>query len=63
VEGLSSAFGVNEVRYFHPEDADAARTLAAEVPGAAPWDVEMRVRDFTNVKGAAPGLLEVWVGG
>lgn len=63
VEALSSAFGLNEVRYFHAEDEAAARELAQMIPAMVDWVPEMRVRDFTHVSGARPGLLEVWIGG
>ena len=61
---LASAYGLNEVRYFHEEDRPAALELAAEVAALAPWAEEVRVRDFTRAGEEAPqGLLEVWVSG
>lgn len=63
-EALPSAFGLNEVRYFHPEDEAAARRLAGAVGRLAPWAGDVRVRDFTRLGDTAPtGLLEVWTSG
>ncbi len=63
-EALPSAFGLNEVRYFHEEDREAAERLAAAVARNAPWTEEVRVRDFTQLSDSArPGLLEVWTSG
>ena len=46
----------SNVRYFYPEDAAAARTLADAI-GAVP-------RDFTFYDGALPpGTVEVWLAG
>jgi hypothetical protein len=59
-ERLSSAFGLNEVRYFNAEDAGAAAALA-EAVAAALGSEAPRVRDFTRLS-ARPGHLELWVG-
>ncbi|MFN3615137.1 MAG: hypothetical protein ACK4WC_11350, partial [Rubrimonas sp.] len=59
-ERLSSAFGLNEVRYFNPEDAGAAAALAEAVAAALGGEVP-QVRDFTRLA-ARPGHLELWIG-
>ena len=46
------------MRYFHPEDAAAARQLAAALGSGA------EARDFTGLtRPARPGTLEVWLAG
>lgn len=59
----ASAAGLNEVRFFHPEDRAAAEQLAqAFLSSSADWlSGSMRVRDFSSAGLQAPeGQLEVW---
>jgi hypothetical protein len=63
-ERLAAASGLNEVRFFHPEDAEAASRLALGVSAALPGQPSIEVRDFSGTPVAAsarPGHLEVWI--
>ena len=64
LDALASAYGLNEVRYFHEQDRPAALALADEVAEMAPWLDSVRVRDFTRAgEDVRPGLLELWISG
>lgn len=63
-ERLAAASGLNEVRFFHPEDAEAASNLAVAVSAALPGQPSIEVRDFSRTPVAASaglGHLEVWI--
>jgi hypothetical protein len=61
-ERIGSAQGLNEVRYFHPDDAAIAAALA-DATGAALAGATVIVEDLSASKYAmaAPGHLEIWV--
>ncbi|MFZ1727574.1 MAG: hypothetical protein WBO29_00360 [Albidovulum sp.] len=53
---VSFRISSNQVRYFHPKDAEAAQILAEEIGGLA--------RDFTAFRPSPPvGNIEVWLAG
>ena len=60
-ERIASAIGLNEVRYFNPQDAALAAALAGALRTAFPGK-EIAVRDLTATKfgSDAPGHLEIW---
>jgi len=67
-EFAESAYGKREVRFFHPEDEDAAKELAESATRAIQAqgykDLTIDVKDFTEFTGKKPraGVLELWVG-
>jgi hypothetical protein len=53
---VSHAISADHVRFYHPQDRQAARALARQVGGEA--------RDFsTSGIAAPPGLIELWLQG
>ncbi|WP_157033224.1 hypothetical protein [Loktanella sp. S4079] len=51
----------NEVRYFHPQDSDAAIALAETLYALSP-DTPISVRDFSRLGSYVPnGQFEIWV--
>lgn len=61
-ERITSAFGLNEVRFFHPEDAALARALADELGAMAGMAAAPAVADLSRAGLRAPrGQLEVWI--
>lgn len=62
-ERTAAAAGINEVRYFYPEDKAAAQSLVESIKGLAPWTSSpLTVQDF-SASGYSPprGQLEIWV--
>jgi hypothetical protein len=61
-ERVTTAAGLNEVRYFNPEDAALAAALAETLHAADPAK-PIKVQDLSasSYGKAQPGLLEVWV--
>jgi hypothetical protein len=57
-ERISSAYGLNQVRYVDPDDLGAAQQLARRI-SASGLVGTVDVRDFTHL--ANRGLLEVWI--
>ncbi|MCB6178274.1 hypothetical protein LHP98_09040 [Rhodobacter sp. Har01] len=61
-ERISAAAGLNEVRYFHPSDAELAAALAKAAQdwraGAPVGVVDLSATKFGR---SEPGLLEVWI--
>lgn len=60
-ERTAAAAGINEVRFFYPEDRQYAEALAKSIIGIADWVPEMRVVDLSGA-GYQPvrGQLEIW---
>lgn len=61
-ERIKAATGLNEVRFFHPGDADRAAKLA-EAAGVFAEGGRLEVVDLSasGYGQAEPGLLEVWI--
>lgn len=60
-ERTTAAAGLNEVRFFYPEDRQYAEALAQAVIGIADWVPEMKVVDLSNSGYQPPkGQLEIW---
>lgn len=61
-ERVTTAAGLNEVRYFNTEDAALAAALAETLQATQPA-TKIKVQDLSasNYGKAQPGLLEVWV--
>lgn len=62
-ERTAQAVGINQVRYFHKEDAELARQLATEYNATAEWPGFIKL-SVAFVDGyttrVSPGVLEVW---
>lgn len=61
-ERVATAAGLNEVRYFNPDDAALAQSLAETLQRVNPG-MAMGVQDLSasTYGKAQPGLLEIWV--
>lgn len=64
-ERLSTAQGLNEVRYFHPDDAESAEILAMRTEALLGIEtVSLRSLEGTQFATSGNrGLLEIWVSG
>lgn len=60
-ERIAAAAGMNEVRFFHPADADRAAALAAAVTPAPEGGLKVVDLSQGSYAQPAPGLLEIWV--
>lgn len=61
-ERTSTAFGKQEIRYFHAEDGFIADRLAAEINNAGILSAFITTRDFSGSELQAPlHQLEIWV--
>jgi hypothetical protein len=61
-ERVTTAAGLNEVRYFNPDDAALAAALAETLQAAHPLKpVTVQDLSASSYGKAQPGLLEVWV--
>lgn len=61
-ERVGTAAGLNEVRYFNPDDAALAQALADTLRKVTPGkDIGLQDLSATSYGKAEPGLLEVWV--
>jgi len=63
-ERTISAIGLNEVRYFHQEDKDAAEALAETTSRISPAGHSLKVRDLSETSYSredTEGLLEIWI--
>lgn len=62
-ERTAQAVGINQVRYFHKEDAELAKQLATEYNATAEWPGFIKL-SVAFVDGyttrVSPGVLEVW---
>jgi len=58
-----AARGLNEVRFFHPDDLEAARHLAGLVSASLPGRPGMALQDLSGTRHAQPAgtRFEVWI--
>jgi hypothetical protein len=63
-ERVATAAGLNEVRFFNPDDAALAAALAKAVQAHSPGK-RFKVQDLSasSYGKARPGLLELWISG
>lgn len=60
-ERTAAAAGINEVRFFHPDDRKYAEALAQILIAKADWVDGMEVRDLSSAGfNPQPGQLEIW---
>lgn len=62
-ERTAQAVGINQVRYFHKEDAELAKQLATEYNATAKWPgfIKLSVAFVDGYTArVSPGVLEVW---
>ena len=62
VEVVQRYTGPSEVRYFFPEDADGAATLAGRLGGILPGLTCRMIGGYTQKPGVKPQLFELWIG-
>ena len=63
-ERTGKSAGLNEIRFFHPEDRTAAEALALRSTQLSPAGHPLSVRDLSDTKFASAGnigVLEVWI--
>jgi hypothetical protein len=64
---VANVRSLNEVRYYHTEDREAAEALALDtarlLERAGAERTQIRARDFTDWQGAKPrrGVVELWL--
>lgn len=63
-ERTGKSAGLNEIRFFHPEDRPAAEILAVRSSELSPAGHALSVRDLSETAFSTPdnvGVLEVWI--